>query len=147
MVKTEKKFIIFFDGASKGNPGHSGVGAIVFKEGRIFSILTKYIGIVTNNIAEYTALKEILMKLEPLINNKNEVSLLIKCDSELLTRQLTGIYKIKNPELKRLAITVMKVLRRYRQWSIEHIPREKNKIADKLATSAIDNALRALKEI
>lgn len=144
LVKSEKRIIVFFDGASRGNPGHAGVGAIVFEERKIFSILSKYIGIATNNIAEYRALNEILMKIEPLVKEKKEVEILLKSDSQLLTRQLTGIYKIKNPQLKKLSITVMKILRRYKRWRIEHISRIENKIADWLATSAVDNALRAL---
>jgi len=144
-VKSEKKIVVFFDGASRGNPGHSSVGAIVFEEEKVFSILSKYIGFATNNVAEYTALKEILMKLEPLVKEKEKVQIFFKCDSELLTKQLNGIYRIKNPQIKRLSISLMKFLQRYKLWVIEHIPREENKIADALATSAVDNALRALK--
>ncbi len=145
MTVEENQFIIYFDGASKGNPGHSGVGAIVFKEYEIFAVLTKYIGIVTNNVAEYTALKAILMKVQPIIVNKKEVEMLLKSDSELIVKQLRGFYRIKNARLKGLSETVVKMLERYKTWNIEHIPREENRIADALATSAIENALRALK--
>jgi ribonuclease HI len=139
------QFIIYFDGASKGNPGHSGVGAIVFKKHEIFTVLTKYIGIATNNVAEYTALKAILMKVQPVIVNKKEVEMLLRGDSELVVKQLRGFYRIKNVRLKGLCETVVKMLERYKSWNIEYIPREENKIADALATSALENALRALK--
>ncbi|OQX56712.1 MAG: hypothetical protein B5M53_00110 [Candidatus Cloacimonas sp. 4484_209] len=136
---------IFFDGASRGNPGPSGAGAIVIHNGKPYLILSKYIGITTNNVAEYTALKEILLKLEPIIKDKKDIGLIIKCDSELVSKQLTGVYKIKNERLKYLAKGILKTLKRYGNWSITHIPREMNQIADSLATSAIKNALIALK--
>ena len=144
-MKAEKKYMIFFDGASRGNPGHSGVGAIVFEDKEIFTVLSKYIGIATNNVAEYIALKEILMKIEPLFKEKGGIEILLRSDSELLTKQLKGIYRIKNPRLKGFSISIMKFLSRYGSWDIEHIPREENKVADALATSAVNNALRVLK--
>ena len=138
------RYVIYFDGASRGNPGHSGVGAIVLLDKEIFSVLSKYVGITTNNYAEYLALREILFKIEPLIKEKDETEILLRTDSELVAKQLSGIYRIKNPQLKGLSVTIMKVLRRYWKWSIEHIPREENKVADMLASAAVDNALKAL---
>jgi ribonuclease HI len=142
LVKDERVFTIFFDGASKGNPGDAGVGAIIYEGKSVYSVLSKYIGTATNNVAEYTALKEALMKIEPVIGNKKQVKLLLRCDSELVAKQLSGSYRIKNLQLKGLALTVHKMVSHYGSWAIQHIPRSENKIADILATSAIENALR-----
>jgi ribonuclease HI len=136
---------IYFDGASKGNPGHAGVGAIIYRRTSVLGVLTKYIGQATNNVAEYTALKSALMKIEPVIRSKEGTSLRVLCDSELVAKQLSGVYKIKHPELKKLAFTIQKLLSHYGSWTIEHIPREENKIADTLASPAIENALKKSK--
>lgn len=144
-MKSENRLVIFVDGASKGNPGPSGVGSIVYKGNKVYAVLSKYIGITTNNVAEYTALIEILRKMEPVLLNKDEIEIWLKCDSELLARQLTGVYKIKNFKLKELSRSVLKTLGHYKKWRVEHIPRGDNKIADSLATAAVDNALRAQK--
>ncbi len=144
-MSDRNRITIFIDGASKGNPGHSGVGSIVFRGNRIFAVLSKYIGINTNNVAEYSALKEILRKIEPLLTNKSEVEILLKSDSELMANQLTGVYKIKSIKLKELSRSILKTLSHYKKWRIEHIPRSNNKTADSLATAAVDNVLRALK--
>lgn len=138
--------IIYFDGASRGNPGHAGVGAIIYRGTSVFAVLTKYIGTATNNVAEYTAVKNALMKIEPAIKDKANVGLLLRCDSELVAKQLSGAYKIKNQQLKGLALTVHKMVSHYGSWSIEHIPREENRIADTLASSAIDNALKKIRD-
>jgi ribonuclease HI len=140
--KNEKRITIYFDGASRGNPGHAGVGAIVYRGGSVFGVLTKYIGQATNNVAEYTALWRVLLKIESVIQDKKEISLFVRCDSELVAKQLSGAYKVKHPELKKLAHTIKKMLSHYGSWAIEHIPREENRIADTLASSAIDNALK-----
>ncbi len=142
MAKDETAITIYFDGASRGNPGHAGVGAIIFQGKSVFTVLTKYIGTATNNVAEYTAAKAALKKIEPVIKNKEKIRLLLRCDSELVAKQLSGVYRIKHAPLKSLALTVHKMVSRYGSWTIEHIPRGENKIADALASSAIDNALK-----
>lgn len=146
MTKSKDTITIFFDGSSRGNPGHSGAGAIVFRNGEIFTLLSKYIGVGTNNIAEYRSLKEVLMKLESLIGDKPNVELLLRSDSELVVNQMTGRYKVKNDKLKTLYGSVHKFLSHYKEWHIESIPREENKTADALANAAVDNALRGMKK-
>lgn len=146
MARDEQVITIYFDGASRGNPGHAGVGAIVYRGTSVFTVLTKYIGTATNNVAEYTAAKAALMKLEPVIDEKEKTALLLRCDSELVAKQLSGTFKIKHARLRSLALTVHRMVSHYGSWSIEHIPREENKIADILASSAIDNALKGSKK-
>lgn len=145
-MKSESRLVIFIDGASKGNPGPSGVGSIVYKGNKVYTILSKYIGITTNNVAEYTALIEILRKIGPVLPNKDEIEISLRCDSELLAKQLTGEYKIKNIKLRELSRSILKTLGHYKKWAIEHIPRRDNKIADSLATAAVDNALKIQKK-
>jgi ribonuclease HI len=137
---------IFFDGSSRGNPGHSGAGAVVFKDDKILTLLSKYIGVGTNNVAEYRSLKEVLMKLESLISDKSNTVILLKSDSELVVNQMKGRYKIKNHKLITLYKSIGKFLDHYKDWDIESIPREKNKTADALANAAVDNALRGMEK-
>ena len=81
---------IYIDGASKGNPGHSGVGIVILREGRVIKNISGYIGKVTNNVAEYTAL---IYALEEALKLEAK-SLKINTDSQLLARQLNKIYKV-----------------------------------------------------
>jgi ribonuclease HI len=146
LIKNKGTITIFFDGSSRGNPGHSGAGAIVFRDGEVIALLSKYIGEGTNNVAEYRALKEVLMKIESLVGDKSKTVLLLRSDSELVVNQITGRYKIKNDKLRGLYGSIVTFLNHYKDWYIESIPREKNKTADALANAAVDNAMRGMKK-
>lgn len=130
-----KEAIMYCDGASSGNPGKSGVGVVLTYEGRTYEI-SEYIGTATNNIAEYTALIKGLSKAKALRID----SLKIFLDSELLVRQIEGVYKIKNEKLKELYQDAVSHLRSFKGYHIKHIPREHNKKADSLAKKAITSA-------
>ena len=131
------KVHIYIDGASRGNPGLGGAGAyLADEEGNEILRLTKYLGTVTNNMAEYAAL---LLGLKEAKKRKLK-EILIFSDSELLVRQVQGIYQVKNAVLKKNHEEVMKILRNF-NYKISHVRREKNKIADQLANEAIDQAL------
>lgn len=146
VAKSEVTYTVYFDGASRGNPGNAGVGAIAFdNENNVLAVVSKYIGETTNNVAEYTSLKEMLAKLEYYVKDKETAALHMRCDSELVAKQLNGAYKVKNPGLKNLFHTVKKMLEHYSSWDIKAIPREANRVADALANCAIDNALRGKK--
>ncbi len=124
----DKKAILYCDGASKGNPGHSGIGAVILINGNK-TTLSSYIGLATNNIAEYTALLKGLEEVR-----KHDVAAIdIFTDSELLTRQVKGIYQVKSPNLLSLYKKVMLMLNGFKQYTINHIPRESNSEADRLA--------------
>ncbi|MFH1782995.1 MAG: ribonuclease HI family protein [Candidatus Omnitrophota bacterium] len=127
---------IFVDGASRGNPGPSGIG-IAFCDDKktVIKKIFKFIGIATNNVAEYSAMIYALQ--EALMDRYEKVTL--KSDSELLTKQLRGEYKVKNDNLKMFFDLFLHLRRGFQEIDIVTIPREDNKIADKLANKAIDS--------
>lgn len=131
---------IFIDGASKGNPGHSGVGIVIYREGLRIKNISNYIGIATNNVAEYTAL---IYALEEafLLKAKN---LKINTDSQLLARQLNKVYKVKHAGIINLYNRAVHLLTGFEKVCIKYIPREENSLADKLATQAVKEALGKL---
>jgi ribonuclease HI len=126
---------IYSDGASRGNPGPSGIGAVILDEnGQVVHEIAKYIGEVTNNVAEYEALLEGLAycvkhKLSPIE---------ILADSQLLIRQLSGEYKVKHENIKPLFQKAQEYLVHLKVSGYKHVPREQNKHADKLANQGID---------
>lgn len=131
---------IYIDGAARGNPGPAGAGIVITdREGRIIDTISKYLGLTTNNIAEYTAL---IFGMEEARNRKAK-ELIINTDSELLAKQLGGEYKVKNSALKDLYKKVNSLLTSFDEVKINHIEREKNKEADELANEAIDKSRRA----
>ncbi|MBU1726681.1 MAG: ribonuclease HI family protein [Candidatus Omnitrophica bacterium] len=128
-----KELEIYIDGASKGNPGPSGIGVVFCKDGQTIKNLSNYIGNATNNVAEYTAL---IFALQEALIMKAEV-LKIKTDSQLLCRQLNKIYKVKNKNILVLYNQAIHLLGAFKKVSFVHIPREENEGADKLATLAV----------
>ncbi len=133
-----KELEIYIDGASKGNPGPSGIGVIICRDGQPIKNISSYIGNTTNNIAEYTALIYALQEALKL-GAKN---LKINTDSQFLYRQLNKIYKIKNPNILGLYNQVSHLISAFQRVSMNNIPRENNRGADKLATKAIKEQLR-----
>lgn len=125
------------DGASRGNPGEAGCGAAICDpSGAIIKELGRYLGHATNNVAEYEAL---LLGLETALSLGRK-KLRIQSDSELLVRQLNGIYRVKDEKLKRLFQRAKTFLRELDGYHIIHVPREQNQLADRLANEAIDDA-------
>ncbi|HTY45627.1 MAG TPA: ribonuclease HI family protein [Patescibacteria group bacterium] len=127
---TPKKCEIYIDGASKGNPGPAGVGAILTQGGCVLKNISEHIGHTTNNVAEYTAL---IYALQEALILKVE-SLDIRTDSELLYRQIKKEYKVRNPNIAGLYRQAVHLMSAFKEVAIRHIPREENKGADKLAT-------------
>ncbi len=129
-----KSLTIFTDGACHGNPGPSGVGAVILNDkGETIKNISEYIGETTNNVAEYMAL--IYGLQEALILRAGEV--IINTDSELLAKQLKKEYKIKDPGLKILYRQIMHLLGGFDKYEVRHIDRSQNKGADKLANKAV----------
>jgi len=125
---------VFIDGASRGNPGPSGIG-VVLKEGeKEVRDLYKFIGEATNNIAEYTAAIHGLQ--EALRLGYTEV--LLHMDSELVAKQLNGEYRVKNENIRPLFQKATEIINGFERVDVRHIGREKNKEADKLANKAIN---------
>jgi len=130
--------ILYIDGASRGNPGRAGAGIwITNEEGKKISEVSRYLGHKTNNEAEYWAL---LLGLKEAKRLGGEV-LQIFTDSELVERQIKGIYRVKDLNLKTLHKTVMENLKTFLNFEIESIPREENKEADRLANQAIQRSI------
>jgi ribonuclease HI len=123
------------DGASRGNPGPASYAVVLRDpEGRIVLELAKNIGRETNNVAEYFALLAAL----DYATLHGIASLRIRSDSELLVRQMQGVYKVKSPDLKPLQERAAKLTRQLQYFAIEHVRRELNKDADALANVALD---------
>lgn len=134
-----KKVFLYVDGGSRGNPGPAGIGVVLLnKKKEKIKEFNKYIGITTNNIAEYSAL--IYGLQEALIQKADEVEIYL--DSELVAQQLKGEYRVKNPNIKPLFEQALHLISGFRKADIRQIPREKNKDADKLVNRAIN--LKAL---
>lgn len=129
---------IFIDGASRGNPGPSGIGVVICQEGETIKNIHDYIGNATNNVAEYTSLIYALQ--EALVMKADVVH--VNTDSQLLHRQFNRIYKIKNADILRLYNQVIHLISGFKIVKVDYIPRENNKGADKLANKAINEAIR-----
>ena len=141
MELTEKletgNLIIYSDGGSRGNPGPAACGAVVFEaSGKELQRLSRTIGITTNNQAEYQALE---MALKWVKESGFDKGITCRLDSELVVKQLNGEYKMKNMDLKTWFYKVKELVVELggSVW-FEHIPREKNKIADYLVNEALD---------
>lgn len=130
---------VYFDGASRGNPGQAGAGAVVKdKDGEILGKVSSYLGKKTNNQAEYLA---VMLALDFINDNPDIKSndIILIGDSQLVIKQLIGEYKIKNEGLKDLYWQIReKVLTLGLNIDYKHIPREKNQLADEMANKAID---------
>lgn len=129
----------FTDGASRGNPGEAGVGIIVVDEGAapVFT-LHGFIGVCTNNVAEYTAMETLLERARGL----DCARLIIHSDSELMVRQLTGKYRVKDSVLKSHHAKAVQLLKELPfPFELRHIPREQNREADRLANLGIDEKI------
>jgi len=127
----------YIDGASRGNPGESGIGVLLKDEtGKTIATISGYIGKATNNIAEYTALLACVKKATQFKCSK----LVIHSDSELLAHQMNGLYKIKNDGIKKIHRQVMQILSKATfDVVVKHIGREYNHDADLLANAGIDS--------
>ena len=132
-----KKVEIFIDGGARGNPGPAGVGVVILDgAGKKIRDLSKYIGEATNNIAEYSALLYGLE--EALILRADEIK--INLDSELVAKQLSGEYRVKDANIRPLFERALNMLKGFKGFEINHIDRSKNKEADKLVNRAINLA-------
>lgn len=131
--------IVEADGGSRGNPGRAGSGAVVINAdtGEVILEVAKFIGVATNNVAEYLALKA---GLEGAIHINPAARILVRMDSKLVIEQMSGTWKIKHPDMIQLAAEVQKIARGHDiKWM--WIPREENTRADALANKAMDEGI------
>ena len=127
--------VAHIDGGARGNPGPAGYGAVITDQaGRRLAELSHYLGRRTNNHAEYAGL---IAALE-YARRQGAPALKVFSDSELLVRQMQGRYKVRSPELKPLHAEAQRLRRHFQWFQIEHVRREKNREADKLANRAMD---------
>jgi len=132
------RLIVNCDGAARGNPGPAGIGAVVATpEGRVLAEIAEGIGVATNNVAEYRAAIAGLARAHELGGR----DVLVRSDSRLLVEQLAGRFRVKNPTLMKLHLEVRRLVREFDSVWFEHVPREQNKHADKLANRGVDEWL------
>jgi ribonuclease HI len=138
-----KEIEIYIDGASKGNPGPSGIGVVICQKNQTIKNIAVFIGQATNNIAEYTAL--IYGLQEALILKAEKVK--VNTDSQLLYRQIKKIYKIRNPGILALYQQAQHLISGFSKVEFRNIPREENRGADRLSNVAVKQALKGHKGI
>jgi len=132
--------IVACDGASRGNPGPAGAGAqITDPDGVVLAEVAEGLGTATNNVAEYTA---VIRGLERAID-LGAASVLLRSDSQLLINQLTGRYRVKSPHLQPLHRRVRQLAAGFDSIEFEHVRRERNTEADRLANQGVDEWLAA----
>ncbi|WP_418956761.1 bifunctional RNase H/acid phosphatase [Streptomyces tritici] len=138
-----RRLIVEADGGSRGNPGPAGYGAVVLDAatGETLAERAEYIGVATNNVAEYKGLIAGLKAALELTTDLANVSVLVRMDSKLVVEQMSGRWKIKHPDMKPLAAEAGRILPAGRV-RYEWIPREQNKHADRLANEAMDAGKR-----
>lgn len=120
---------IYIDGSSIGNPGKSGIGYLIYRDNEVIKKESTYLGIQSNNFAEYMALIFSLIEAISL----NEKDCFVFTDSQLLCEQINGNYKVKSQNIQPLFTLSKKLISKFDNFKIEHIGREYNKDADKLA--------------
>jgi ribonuclease HI len=129
---------VYSDGAARGNPGLSGAGAVLVEpSGQIVDRLGKFLGVHTNNYAEYMGLLIGLRRAKDLGVREVEVF----ADSELMIRQLGGRYQVKSATLRPLYEEAVKLLNDFSRVKLVHVPREMNKAADEMSNRAIDERM------
>lgn len=128
------------DGGARGNPGPAAYGVVIRNsKGEVLAELTEYLGLQTNNYAEYSGL---LAALEYAVREQCP-SVKIYSDSELLVRQMQGRYKVSNPGLQQLFARAQSLVRKLQSFHIEHVLRERNKEADRLVNKTLDERARS----
>jgi ribonuclease HI len=131
------KAIVHVDGGARGNPGPAAAACVISTpEGEILGEHAELLGDVTNNVAEYRALLLGLRRARELGVTDVEVV----GDSELIAKQVRGLYKVKHEAMRPLHREAMAALREFERWSIRTVPREQNEHADALVNAALDQA-------
>lgn len=124
---------VYIDGASAGNPGNVGIGYLIYKDNNLLKKNGIYLGIQTNNFAEYMAF--IFALTEALGMGEKDAE--VFSDSKLLCEQLNGNFKVKNKNIYPLFVLSKNIISKFTNFRITHIEREKNADADKLASEAV----------
>jgi len=130
------RLLIHTDGAARGNPGPAGAGAILrdAASDEVLAEIAEPLGHATNNVAEWTAVRLALEEARRL--GASHVDL--RMDSQLVARQISGTYRVKHPDLRPIHAATMALLRSFDGYTVGHVPRERNREADRLSNIAID---------
>jgi ribonuclease HI len=128
---------VYIDGGSRGNPGPSGGGFAIYKGGKVLHKGSQFFGTITNNQAEYMALRLALNTVYQKFSDDNtEVNCFM--DSKLVVEQMNGNWKVKSVNVKPLFQEARKIADQFKGFTITHVPREENGLADMLANQAMD---------
>ena len=131
------KVVVHVDGGARGNPGPAAAAAVLSTpDGDVLDEASEFLGVATNNVAEYRGLLLGLARAKALGATEVEVV----NDSELVAKQVNGQYKVKHPAMRPLYLDAMQALREFTRWSIRSVPRAENADADALVNQALDAA-------
>jgi len=131
------KLVVHVDGGARGNPGPAAAAAVLSTpDGEVVDEAHEYLGVATNNVAEYRGLLLGLRRAGALGADEVEVV----NDSELVAKQVNGVYKVKHPDMRPLHAEALESLRAFGRWSIRSVPRAENAAADALVNQALDAA-------
>jgi ribonuclease HI len=139
-VVSAERVVAHVDGGARGNPGPAAAACVITTpDGHVLAERARLLGATTNNVAEYQALLLGLQTARELGAREVEVI----GDSELIARQITGVYRVKRESLRALHRNALEALREFERWSIRTVPRERNAGADALVNAALDGAVAA----
>ncbi len=132
------KLTVFTDGASRGNPGPASYGFVITNKGKLVYEEGKTLGITTNNVAEYTSVLQSLRYIKE--NYAKDLPMTVEyfADSKLVVEQLSGRFKVKSPHLREIIIQINILITEVGNVTFNHVPREQNGNADRLANLALD---------
>ncbi|HEY7981038.1 MAG TPA: ribonuclease HI family protein [Candidatus Eremiobacteraceae bacterium] len=135
--------IIYTDGGARGNPGPAAAGGVVVgADGQLIAEVSEYLGVATNNVAEYRAL--LLTLRRALDEGCRNVE--VRMDSELVVRQLEGKYRVKDAKMRPLHAAAVKLLAMFERAEVRHVRRDENKLADKLVNAVLDAREESMRE-
>jgi ribonuclease HI len=139
-IGAKAEVVAWIDGGARGNPGPAGAGVVIERDAGQSEEHTLFIGVATNNVAEYAGLLAALERARLLGVRRIDV----RSDSELLVKQLTGIYRVKAPHLVPLWRRARELAGAFDRFTIRHVPRKRNARADRLANLAIEHGTSSL---
>jgi len=146
-MEKHEKIIVYTDGGSRGNPGEAALGVVVFDDkGKRIKGYGEKLGIKTNNEAEYGAVVFALKKIKQLFGKEKtkKMSVEVRMDSEFVSKQLNGKYRVEEERLFPFFIAVWNLKMDFAKVTFTYVPREQNKEADRLVNEALDNTQGAL---
>ena len=146
-METNQKIIAYTDGGSRGNPGPAALGVVIQDvHGTVLKAYGEALGVKTNNEAEYAAVVSALKKIRQTFGKEKakKMSVEVRMDSELVMRQLTGVYRIETEHLFPFFMAIWNLRLDFDEVLFTHVPREKNKDADRMVNETLDKEQKQL---